>query len=194
MHEAMGALLANRRSYWSSGHPHQQFQVLRCWPLESDCWRTGFQQQFQVDCGNWWYNPWICELVWLWLQSWKQKSHTIHLTLQETDPLETNCLLPGHPSQDWPRRCLRGKPKCLQGKGKPSRVERAVSVQVEQIWGDYQVLPHQLITCIFTVIIIFIMFFCGDFCTSGHEEPEIVISNLQELKEYERMNSQIHAS
>lgn len=51
-----------------------------------------------------------------------------------------------------------------------------------------------MITCTFTVIIIFIMFFCGDFCNSGLEEPEIVVSHINEVREYERMNSQVHAS
>jgi hypothetical protein len=50
-----------------------------------------------------------------------------------------------------------------------------------------------LITCIFICIII-CMFLCGNFCNSTNEEPEIIVSNLQELRDYQKLNSELHAT
>ena len=38
------------------------------------------------------------------------------------------------------------------------------------------------------------MFFCGDFCNKGLEEPEILVSNYQEVRDLERMKSQVRNS
>lgn len=38
------------------------------------------------------------------------------------------------------------------------------------------------------------MFFCGDFCGGGQEEPEIVVSNYQEVRDLEKMRSQVRNS